>query len=260
MIRRALALLACLAVPVPAVAQLEGAAQLEAEGDLIAAARAYHAALSAGGLSAADTARAHARLGVLDRATGDSEGAWAHFAVALGIDPGLTPPAELPPDERGRFEAMRGSPYAIEATVEDGAVRVRIRGAPSIARSVRAGDTVADLDAGRATLARPAGATAMDVVALDEHGNTICAIRVELPPVDLRVAAGAPDCADAACTATPPCAMGGEGCDETSSDPAPLIGGIVGAVLGVAAAVLAIALSIDAHESSLWRVDAVELR
>ncbi|MGE0790355.1 MAG: hypothetical protein AB7S26_32060 [Sandaracinaceae bacterium] len=264
MTRASLALIVALALPVPAAAQLEGAARLEAEGDLLGAARAYHAAVAEGGLRAADAARAHARLGVLDRATGDTDEAWAHFAIALAIDPSQAAPDELPPDEHERFDRLRGTPYAIAARVDGDVITVEVSGAPAIARAVRAGDATIELDAGRATFPRPAS-DVLELTAIDEHRNDLCTIQIELPAptdaVDLRVEADDPrGCADGPCVDPAPCALGGPGCeDEGGPDPLPILGGVIGAVCGVAAVILTIALSVDAYEGARWRVEGVEL-
>ncbi|MCZ7680012.1 MAG: hypothetical protein M5U28_15105 [Sandaracinaceae bacterium] len=265
--RAALALLLLL-IAAPASAQLAEGERAEREGRILDADAAYRRALAAGGLAPSDTARAHLRLGVLARAVGgDAEEAQRHFAVALAVDPRLAAPDELPPAERARFEALRGSGLAIAARVEDGELRVEVSG-PPVARSVRvrvAGrDHELSLAGGRASM--PAQAGSAEVTALDEHGNALRVERLELalPSVALPEVP-APE--QAAAEALLDCPTTGDACGWPArcrpaaascgggEDVGPIVGGVVGAILGVAAIVVTAVLVVDAHQSSLWRID-----
>ena len=81
-----------------------------ARGALLEASRAYEAALREPGHDREALVRIHLRLGVTSIARRQERAAQEHFRAALALDPTLSAPAELAPDARARFEALRPPP------------------------------------------------------------------------------------------------------------------------------------------------------
>lgn len=75
--------------------------------ELDQARRAYLQALAASRLGPREVAHAHRRLGTIAAALGDEATARAAFRRALAIQPDLAAPADLAPDQREAFEALR---------------------------------------------------------------------------------------------------------------------------------------------------------
>ena len=278
--RRAAALvLVLLAAPSAVAAQLEDAERAEREGRLIDTDQAYRSALDAGGLAASDAARAHLRLGVLARALGaDPSEAARHFAIALAIDPTLDAPAELPPEERARFESQRGVPYRIVESFDGRELRLEATGEPAIARAIRVRieGSVRELAlvAGSAVVVPPNGTPSVEATMLDEHGNALHtqAVDIHWPDLAVHPEVGPSETTEPLgprlecplrgdpCGWPPGCRTAGATCNESGQDPAPIIGGVVAAVLGAAAAVVIAVVAVEAWQSSLWRIDRAGLR
>ena len=109
-------------------------------GELDRALSFYDRLLSTGGLPASTTAHVHLRIGILRASLEGAQAARSHFALALALDPSLTPPPELGPDAQAVFAALAGAqagrPLRLRLEHDDAArdapfrLRIIVEGAP----------------------------------------------------------------------------------------------------------------------------------
>ncbi|MCC6873008.1 MAG: hypothetical protein IT378_01770 [Sandaracinaceae bacterium] len=237
-------------------------------GELDRALSFYDRLLSTGGLPASTTAHVHLRIGILRASLEGAQAARAHFALALALDPSLTPPPELGPDAQAVFAALAGAqagrplrlrleqdgaardaPFRLRIIVEGappgaiGSLRVEASPLGSTASTgstpwVQRFDGAPDEVEVAAAAWRGAGTLALSVHALDAHGNELAAAAQ-----DVRAAA-APGGVDLAT----PAPAGGE--DFLASPWFWLIAGVV--VRGGAAAVTAGVLLATAQDTYVF--------
>jgi hypothetical protein len=172
----------CLALGAPSSAQSVVAADTHYDGRDISAARtAYREAIEAGGLTAAELAHAHRRLGVIAAVTRDMETAALEFRRSLALDPDAAPPPDLAPDQQAVFAQMATEASAVTVSLTE----ERVGGTVVLTAHVAGGDALVAVgevrwDGDRAERVRLSGSDfgtettlEVEVVALDPYGNTV---------------------------------------------------------------------------------------
>lgn len=168
----------------PAAAQdaLAAADRAYDDGRLREAAVAYDDAIASGGLDPARLVRAHLRLGVLSALGGELRRTEGHFAAALALDPTGDAPAELSPELRARFEALReargGRRLSLSIAREEAAIVITVRDAPEgLARTIEAAGGAwrerVEWTGEPIRLEPPPEALPIEAVLLDAHGNRL---------------------------------------------------------------------------------------
>ncbi len=205
---RMLATILVLCVASEAGAQsVEDAEALYRDGAIESAVQAFQSVIERGSLDRAALARAQWHLGVLSSITGATAEAEYAFTRALGLDPNLRVPDELPPEAQATYRDLQGSTRRIELIIgavdvsasQVSHISVELRNAPSNfvtrvrARSAPAGSppwtSNAPIEAGRINVPAAAwrGSDSLSVVVdvTDRHGNVVASasttLRASLP-------------------------------------------------------------------------------
>ena len=191
--RAALALLAASLVTCAAATagaqSIDAAREAYERGALTEARARYEAVIAAGSAEPPALAEAHLRLGILRAASGDEAGARAELASALAIDPELTTPEELPPDQAAWVDDARRTPrIELRCELGESGVRVAAEGGPEglLARVRVAGAAWSTtLEAGGGEVPVPSsewqdGVLRLRVEALDAAGGVLGRRMVEL--------------------------------------------------------------------------------